>query len=117
MQPGLSLSQFIDKYGKYGTEQKCEEVLEKSRWPEGFRCPGRDNEHHCRYLRNGLLIFQYSTCCKKVSLTQGTIFHSTKLPLVKWLQAMFFTTQNKNNISILEMKKHLGVGYSATWRV
>jgi hypothetical protein len=114
MQPGLSLSQFIDKYG---TEQKCEDVLEKSRWPEGFRCPGCGCEHHCRYRRDGLLIFQCSICRKKVSLTQGTIFHSTKLPLVKWFQAMFFTTQNKNNISILELKRHLGVGYSAAWRV
>jgi hypothetical protein len=114
MQPGLSLSQFIDKYG---TEQKCEAVLEKSRWPEGFRCSGCDSEHYYRYRRDGLLIFQCIACRKKVSLTQGTIFHSTKLPLVKWFQAMFFMTQNKNNISILELKRHLGVGYSAAWRV
>jgi transposase-like protein len=114
MQPGLSLSQFIDKYG---TEQKCEDVLEKSRWPEGFRCSCCDSVHYYRYRRDGLLIFQCISCRKKVSLTQGTIFHSTKLPLVKWFQAMFFMTQNKNNISILELKRHLGVGYSAAWRV
>jgi len=35
LQAGLSLSQFIDSYG---TEQQCEAVLAKSRWPEGFRC-------------------------------------------------------------------------------
>lgn len=114
MQPGLSLSQFFDKYG---TEQKCEEVLEKSRWPEGFHCPDCGSEHHCRYRRDGLLIYQCSNCRKKISLTQGTIFHSTKLPLVKWFQAMFFSTQNKNNISILELKRHLGVVYSTAWRV
>lgn len=114
MQPGLSLSQFIDNYG---TEQKCEDVLEKSRWPEGFHCPECGSEHHCRYRRDGLLIFQCSNCRKKISLTQGTIFHSTKLPLVKWFQAMFFITQNKNNISILELKRHLGVVYSTAWRV
>ncbi len=114
MQPGLSLSQFIDKYG---TEEKCEDALEKSRWPEGFRCPECGNMHHYCYRRDGLLIFQCITCRKKTSLTQGTIFHSTKLPLVKWFQAMFFITQNKNNISILELKRHLGAGYSAAWRV
>lgn len=114
MQPGLSLSQFIDTYG---TEQKCENALEKSRWPEGFRCSGCGSEHYYRYRRDDLQIFQCSSCRKKISLTQGTIFHSTKLPLVKWFQAMFFMTQNKNNISILELKRHLGVGYSAAWRV
>lgn len=114
LQAGLSLSQFINTYG---TEQQCEAVLEKSRWPEGFRCQECGSEQHCCYRRDGLLIFQCSACRKKVSLTQGTIFHSTKLPLVKWFQAMFFMTQNKNNISILELKRHMGVGYSAAWRV
>jgi ribosomal protein L37AE/L43A len=114
MQPGLSLSQFINKYG---TEQKCEEALEKSRWPDGFRCPECGDEQHYRYRRNGLLIFQCTVCREKASLTQNTIFHSTKLPLVKWFQAMFFMTQNKNNISILELKRHLGVVYSTAWRI
>lgn len=114
LQPGLSLSEFINKYG---TEQQCEAVLETLRWPEGFRCKKCGGEHHCHFRRNGVLIFQCSHCRKQVSLTEGTIFHSTKLPLVKWFQAMFFMTQNKNNISILELKRHLGVGYSAAWRV
>ena len=114
LQAGLSLSKFIDTYG---TELQCEAVLEKSRWPEGFRCQKCDSEHYCCYRRGGVLIFQCSACRKKVSLTQGTIFHSTKLSLVKWFQAMFFMTQNKNNISILELKRHMGVGYSAAWRV
>ena len=35
LQPGLSLSEFINKYG---TEQQCETVLEELLWPEGFRC-------------------------------------------------------------------------------
>ena len=114
LQAGLSLSKFIDTYG---TELQCEAVLEKSRWPEGFRCQKCNSEHYCCYRRDGVMIFQCSACRKKVSLTQGTIFHSTKLPLVKWFQAMFFMTQNKNNISILELKRHMGVGYSAAWRV
>jgi hypothetical protein len=101
MQPGLSLSQFIDKYG---TEQKCEDVLEKSRWPEDFRCSGCDSVHYYRYRRDGLLIFQCISCSKKVSLTQGTIFHSTKLPLVNpWMKFGDFRCPPSSTISVLTL--------------
>lgn len=114
LQAGMSLSQFIDSYG---TEEQCETVLEKSRWPGGYLCPKCNCSHPYIYRKSTLKVFQCSNCRKQVSLTEGTIFHSTKLSLVKWFQAMFFMTQNKNNISALELKRHIGVGYSAAWRV
>jgi len=114
LQPGLSLSLFIDTYG---TEEQCEAVLIKSRWPDGYRCPKCNCAHPYVYWKNKIKTYQCSDCRKQVSLTEGTIFHSTKLPLIKWFQAMFFMTQNKNNISTLELKRHMGVGYSAAWRV
>ena len=114
LQAGLSLSQFIDNYG---TEEQCEAVLEKSRWPNGYRCSKCNCAHPYIYRKKTVKIFQCSNCRKQVSLTEGTIFHSTKLTLVRWFQAMFFMTQNKNNISALELKRHIGVGYSAAWRV
>jgi len=114
LQEGLSLNQFI---ATYGTEQQCETELEKSRWPNGFSCPNCSSERHSCHRRNDVLIFQCSDCRKQVSLTEGTIFHSTKLTLVQWFQAMFFLTQNKNNVSTLELKRHIGVGYSAAWRL
>jgi transposase-like protein len=113
-QPGLSLSEFIVTYG---TEELCEDVLEKSRWPEGYRCPKCNCSHPYIYRKNALKLFQCSECRKQVSLTEGTIFHSTKLSLVQWFQAMYFMTQNKNNVSALELKRHIGVGYSTAWRV
>ena len=113
-QPGLSLSEFIVTYG---TEELCEDVLEKTRWPEGYRCPKCSCSHPYIYRKNTLKLFQCSECRKQVSLTEGTIFHSTKLSLVQWFQAMYFMTQNKNNVSALELKRHIGVGYSTAWRV
>lgn len=47
----------------------------------------------------------------------GTIFASTKLPLTTWFLALYLLTQTKNNISALELMRHLGVGYSAAWRM
>ena len=45
-------------------------------------------------------------------MCSGTLFHASKLPLTKWFQAIYLVTQNKNNISALSLKRHLGVSYS-----
>jgi hypothetical protein len=45
----------------------------------------------------------------------GTIFEATKLPLTTWFLAMHLLTQAKNNVSALELKRHLGVRYKTAW--
>ena len=86
LQEGLSLSQFIDRYS---TEEKCEAVLYESRWPDGYRCTKCNCALPYVYWKKTVKVYQSSNCRNQVSLTKGTIFHSTKLPLVKWFQAMF----------------------------
>lgn len=48
-------------------------------------------------------------------MTAGTIFEATKLPLLRWFLAMQLMTQAKNNVSALELKRHVGVRYKAAW--
>jgi hypothetical protein len=50
-------------------------------------------------------------------VTSGTIFEYTQLPLTTWFLGMYFLTQPKNGISALELKRQLGVGYNAAWRM
>lgn len=114
LQKGLSLSQFIDKYG---TEEQCREVVEQHRWPVGFVCPKCGHKDSLAYLRGAVKVFQCRGCRTQTTLTEGTIFHSTKLQLTIWFQAMFFVTQNKNHVSALELKRHLGVCYRTAWRI
>lgn len=113
-QPGLSLNDFLLTYG---TEDQCMAALEKARWPQGFVCPSCQNNTHCIVWHGTIRTFQCNRCHKHVSLTSGTIFHCTKLPLTTWFQAMYFMTQTKNNISALELRRTLGIGYCAAWRI
>jgi ribosomal protein L37AE/L43A len=113
-QAGLSLNQFLANYGE---ERQCEVTLEDARWPVGFQCPKCSSKDHYRYRRGSVKIFQCRECRSQTTLTEGTIFHSTKLPLTIWFQAMFFLTQNKNNVSTLELKRLVGVSYHAAWRM
>ena len=113
MQPGMSLNQFLTEYG---TEHQCVAVLEQSRWPQGFQCPDCMAKDHFSYLRGRVKVFQCRACRSQTTLTEGTIFHSTKLPLTTWFQAMYFLSQNKNNVSILELRRLTGLSYPATCR-
>ena len=111
-QQGLSLTEFMERYG---TEAKCRVALAEQRWPSGFVCPRcRDARHSC-FERGGQRLWQCHRCRHQVSVTAGTIFENTKLPLTKWFMAMFFITQSKNNISALSLKRHLGVSYDTAW--
>ncbi len=113
-QPGLSLPDF---FAQLGTEAQCEKALEKTRWPSGFVCPGCGGSQHSLLHRDGEKLWQCSACRKQTSLTAGTIFESTRLPLRLWFLGIYHLSQPKNNVSALELKRLLGVNYKAAWRM
>jgi len=112
-QKGLSLQEFMTHYGR---EALCVEALEQWRWPQGFVCPSCGHGGVPVRLRTRALL-QCRHCHHQTSVTAGTIFEATKLPLTTWFLAMFLLTQQKNGISALELKRHLGVSYLTAWRV
>jgi len=104
MQKGLSLSELHDTYG---TEAQCRAAVRAWRWPDGFACPGCGSRDHTIVGRREL--YECRDCLKQTSLTAGTIFAHTLLPLTKWFQGMYLITQSKNSISGLELARLLGV--------
>lgn len=113
-QKGLSMTEFIKQYG---TQSKCEKILEKMRWPQGFVCPKCESQSHCIVWHGRVKTFQCHRCHSQVTLTSGTIFHSSKLSLVIWMQAMYLMAQTKNGIAALELMRTLGVCYRTAWRI
>ena len=112
-QPGLSMMEFMDRYG---SDDKCETALIQSRWPDGFACPLCAGAQNSSFRREGRLYFQCAGCRHQCSVISGTIFEATKLPLTRWFLAMHLLTQSKNNVSALELKRHLGVCYKPSWK-
>ena len=113
-QPGLSLPEF---FAQFGTEAQCEAALEQTRWPDGFICPDCGGRKHSLVHRGGEQWWQCTACRKQTSLTAGTIFESTRLPLRLWFLGIYHLTQPKNNVAALELKRLLGVSYKAAWRL
>ena len=103
-QPGLSMAVFLDRYG---SEDKCEAALIASRWPQGFVCPACGSGENSSFRRQGRLYWQCSACRHQCSVISGTVFEATKLGLARWFLAMHLLTQSKNNVSALELMRHL----------
>jgi ribosomal protein L37AE/L43A len=111
-QAGLSMPKFM---ARYGTEAQCEEVLVAQRWPMGFHCAACGSSKHGTFERAGRRYWQCGACRHQTTVIAGTIFAATKLPLAAWFLAMHLLTQAKNNVSALELKRHLGVCYRTAW--
>jgi hypothetical protein len=72
---------------RYGTEEACATTLAKYRWPQGFICPRCG--HDSAWFITTRKVYQCCQCAHQVSVTAGTLFHSTNLPLVKWFWAIY----------------------------
>ena len=113
-QPGMSLREF---QARFGTEPQCRQALQEARWPYGFRCPSCEAAEHSLFERQGRTYWQCSACRAQCSLTSGTIFDASKLPLTVWFLGMYLLTQTKTGMSALELHRHLGVSYRTAWLV
>jgi ribosomal protein L37AE/L43A len=113
-QHGMSFNEFL---ALYGTEEQCEAALLQARWPDGFVCPQCGERRHSTFVADGRRYWQCARCHEQTTLSSGTLFHATKLPLTVWFQGIYLVTQNKNNLSALSLKRHLGICYRSAWRM
>lgn len=111
-QKGLSLKHFMEIYG---TEEQCFDALFAWRWPNGFQCPQCGYTKSCQLKTRKLQ--QCHKCHHQTSITAGTIFESTKLPLNTWFLAIYFMSQDKKGVSAMELYRHLDISYKAASRM
>jgi hypothetical protein len=111
-QPDISIPEFL---AHFGAEEQCAEVIRRSRWPSGFRCPRCKCAQHYVVDHGARKLFQCGACSHQTSLTAGTLMEHTKLPLTTWFLAMHLISQAKTGISALALKRDLGVSYPTAW--
>lgn len=99
-------------------DQKAREYLEALRWPNGTVCP------HCGVIgdhyqlqgpshRPGL--WKCKDCREQFSVTVGTVFERSKIPLSKWLMAVYLLCSSKKGISSHQLHRTLDVTYKTAW--
>ena len=95
------------------SEAQSRAVVEKLRWPTGVVCPLRGGTEG-EWLRTRPKI-PCRACRHQVSLTAGTVFHATELPLTSWFLAMWLIATAKNGISSVELGRRLGIKQTNAW--
>ena len=97
---------------------QAREYLEALRWPSGAVCPhcSSAEEHYKlegKATRPG--VYKCSDCREQFTVTVGTLFEDSKVPLHKWLQAAYLMTSSKKSISSKQLERMLGVSYKTAW--
>jgi hypothetical protein len=100
---------------RFRTDKDCLRVIEKIRWPNGFICP--KCEHSDGYRLSKRRVIECAVCKYQTSITAGTIFHKTQIPLVKWFWMIFLIAQDKGGASALRLSKQVDVNFKTAWRI
>jgi transposase-like protein len=95
-------------------EARCRLYLQQLRWPGGVECPRCDEHERLLWLDSREKWHCYS-CRYQFSVTAGTLFHSSHLPLWKWFVSVQLMTETPRGISANRLRHILGGSYKTFW--
>lgn len=103
----------LELEARFSTEAACREYLFQLRWPAGFCCPRCGGRK--AWPVSGVLV-QCAACNRQTSVTAGTIFQDSRLPLTLWFRAVWWVTSQKNGTSAMGLQRVLGLkSYKTAW--
>lgn len=107
---------------QFTNEDEAREYLEQMRWSNGIVCPhcGSSEAYHLEGktdskspVRKGVL--KCKACRKQFTVTVGTIFEDSHIPLNKWLLAIYLLCSSKKGMSAHQLHRSLGITYKSAW--
>ena len=119
--PDLTLAEILSHFR---TDEKARQYLEAVRWLDDRCCPHCGNADQTRIhaikankpkkIRPGL--YECGECRDQFTVTVGTVFHGSKVPLRKWLAAFYLLCSSKKGFSALQLQRALELGsYRTAW--
>jgi transposase-like protein len=100
---------------RFATDQACRDYLFRLRWPGGFVCPQCQGRKAWPTNRG---LWYCGECHHQASVTAGTVFQDTHLPLTVWFRAVWQVTSHKTGASALGVQRVLGLGsYKTAWTI
>lgn len=119
-QPNKTQPSLFEVMQKFNTEEKCIKHLEAIRWPEGLKCIRCNGGRVMNFEAEGKTgkarnLYECVDCRYQYSVTTGTIFHDTHLPLTKWFIGIYLICSAKKGISAKELQRQLSTSYKTAW--
>jgi transposase-like protein len=104
----------VDINKMFSTDERCRELLVRLRWPSGPECL------RCKMpvveLETEKQLFYCKDCDYQFSVTAGTVFNDSHLPLTKWFLATLLLCEAKKGMSACQIQRTLGIGgYKTAW--
>ena len=103
----------VQIFEQFPTQEACIAHLEKARWGDTPRCPYCQSTNTARTPKR----HRCYTCKTSFSVTVGTIFHHTHMPLQKWFLAVSLILNAKKGLSSLQLSRDLQVNKNTAWRI
>jgi transposase-like protein len=97
---------------------KARAHLERLKWPKGPVCPHcgeKERVHRLQGKSHRAGLIQCNACLRNFTVTVGTIFERSKVPLGKWLLAVFLLSSSKKPVSVYQLHQSIGVTYKTAW--
>jgi len=92
------------------------EELERTLWPNGPVCPRCGGMERITVVKGGRAgLYRCGPCKRQFTVTVGTVFESSHVPLNLWLQAVYLMCSSKKGISSHQLMRTLGVQYKTAW--
>jgi transposase-like protein len=110
MKNSVNLCTLIEQFG---SEEKCREYLEALRWPDTIMCPRCASDKISKIVKRNQ--FDCDGCRYQFSVTAGTIFNDSHLPLWKWFLCVYLLCESKKGMSANQLKRTLGISYKTAW--
>lgn len=91
------------------------DYVAKLRWPDGASCPTCGSKDVRFLATRRVWECKGEHAKRQFSVRVGTIFEDSKLPLDKWLIAIWMEANSKNSISSYEVARTLGITQKSAW--
>jgi len=108
----ISLYQFFEKFPN---EESARLYFEEKRWAGQAVCPSCGSHTITETKNHKPMAYRCKSCRKHFSVRTGTVLAESRLPLHKWLMAMYMLTTARKGISSVQMAKELGVTQKTAW--
>lgn len=102
----------------FNDEDKAREYLEQLRWngkPECPHCGNIEDNYKLEGKSHRKGLYKCKKCRKQFTVTVGTLFERSKIPLHVWLKAVYFLCSSKKGMSSHQLHRMLGITYKTAW--
>lgn len=103
----------FELFQRFPDQESARLYFEAARWPDGAVCPACGEAKRIGTRKGGF--YRCNACLSDFTIRTGTIFERSKVPLHKWIYAMYLLVTSRKGISSLQLHSQIGVTQKTAW--